>query len=104
MIFIINLQQTYIVQYTSYCGLVLCYSKVYKLYVVTCLHKYSFLNYYESIIALEYLSRAYCYTLFYFILDYMPDVQNYSYPEVYGMDGTRNFYIDTKDNITLGVW
>lgn len=36
--------------------------------------------------------------------DYMPVVQNYSYPEVYGMDGTRNFYIDTKDNITLGVW
>lgn len=42
--------------------------------------------------------------LFHFILDFMPDVQNYSYPEVYGMDGTRNFYIDTKDNITLGVW
>ncbi|XP_060843595.1 lysophosphatidylserine lipase ABHD12-like isoform X2 [Rhopalosiphum padi] len=36
--------------------------------------------------------------------DHMPDIQNYSYPEVYGIDGTRNFYIDTKDHITLGVW
>uniref|UniRef100_A0A2H8TVS7 Monoacylglycerol lipase ABHD12 n=3 Tax=Melanaphis sacchari TaxID=742174 RepID=A0A2H8TVS7_9HEMI len=36
--------------------------------------------------------------------DFMPDVQNYSYPEVYGMEGTRNFYIITKDYITLGVW
>lgn len=40
----------------------------------------------------------------YFILDYMPEVQNYSHPEVYGLDGTRNFYIDTKDSVTLGVW
>lgn len=38
------------------------------------------------------------------ILDFLPPVQNYSYPEVYGMKGTRNFYIDTDDNVTLGVW
>lgn len=42
--------------------------------------------------------------IFYIILDHMPDVQNYSHPEVYGLDGTKNFYIDTKDSVTLGVW
>ncbi|XP_025417798.1 monoacylglycerol lipase ABHD12-like isoform X2 [Sipha flava] len=29
---------------------------------------------------------------------------NYSQPEVYGLRGTRNFYINTNDNMTLGVW
>jgi len=36
--------------------------------------------------------------------DYMPAVQNYSHPEVYGLKGTRNFYIDTNDSVSLGVW
>ncbi|XP_025422660.1 monoacylglycerol lipase ABHD12-like, partial [Sipha flava] len=36
--------------------------------------------------------------------DYLPSVQNYSHPEVYGISGTRNFYIDINDNVTLGAW
>ncbi|VVC36562.1 Serine aminopeptidase, S33,Alpha/Beta hydrolase fold [Cinara cedri] len=36
--------------------------------------------------------------------DFLSEVQNYSHPEVYGLNGTRNFYIHTNDNVTLGVW
>ncbi|XP_025202133.1 monoacylglycerol lipase ABHD12-like isoform X1 [Melanaphis sacchari] len=34
----------------------------------------------------------------------MPSTVNYSHPEKYGIRGTRNFYIKTIDNMTLGVW
>lgn len=34
----------------------------------------------------------------------MPSAVNYSHPEKYGIRGTRNFYIKTEDNMTLGVW
>ncbi|XP_050529425.1 lysophosphatidylserine lipase ABHD12-like isoform X2 [Daktulosphaira vitifoliae] len=33
-----------------------------------------------------------------------PNNNNYIHPEKYGINGTRNFYITTNDNITLGVW
>ena len=36
--------------------------------------------------------------------DNLPDEQNYSYPELYGMNGTRNLYINSTGNVTLGVW
>jgi len=34
----------------------------------------------------------------------MPYDVNYNEPEKYGMKGTRNFYIKTQDNISLGIW
>jgi len=43
-------------------------------------------------------------TINYFILVRMPSSVNYSHPEIYGIRGTRNFYIKTNDNMTLGVW
>lgn len=38
------------------------------------------------------------------ISDYLPAIRKYNYPEVYEMTRTRNFYIKTHDNITLGLW
>jgi len=43
-------------------------------------------------------------TVNYYFLVRMPSAVNYSHPEQYGMRGTRNFYIKTSDNMTLGVW
>lgn len=40
----------------------------------------------------------------FFIVVRMPSAVNYSHPEKYGLRGTRNFYIKTHDNMTLGVW
>ncbi|XP_050431172.1 lysophosphatidylserine lipase ABHD12 isoform X2 [Adelges cooleyi] len=34
----------------------------------------------------------------------LPPNVNYSDPEHYGLRGTRNFYIKTTDNMTLGLW
>lgn len=34
----------------------------------------------------------------------MPSTVNYSHPEKYGIQGARNFYIKTHDNMTLGAW
>lgn len=34
----------------------------------------------------------------------IPVNANYQHPEKYGLKGSRNFYITTSDNVTLGVW
>lgn len=33
-----------------------------------------------------------------------PRTVNYSAPEKLGLEGTRNFYVTTNDNVHLGVW
>lgn len=42
--------------------------------------------------------------LTYFILVRRPFNVSYNQPDVHGLRGTRNFYINTYDNMTLGVW
>ncbi|XP_074038594.1 lysophosphatidylserine lipase ABHD12 isoform X2 [Leptinotarsa decemlineata] len=34
----------------------------------------------------------------------VPSNADYKHPSAYGLDGARNFYLSTNDNVTLGVW